>query len=137
MGKQILYIGRDNASTRLLQTTLEARGYEVVLTSDPGEAAELLRTRMTHAVCIDSPILHGAGGERIGEGLKFAGPHTPVVLIEKSGPSLPPHFAKQADAVMDETSFLNFGHRRIEELREAKFPILVQWLEEWKQRSAA
>ncbi len=121
----------------MLQTTLEGRGYQFVRLSNPAEAIELLRTVLPHAVCIDCEAMQEPDSEAIGKRLKVAGPHTPLVLIQKNGDLLPPHFEEHADVVMDETSFLNFGHRRIEELRETRLPVFMQWIDQWRQRTAA
>jgi DNA-binding NtrC family response regulator len=135
--KQILYFGHDDMSGRLLKTTLENRGYELVRASDSAELGDLLRSGTIHAVCIDENAVREGADKTFSDSLKLAGTATPVVLIERSGGVLPRHFENCADAVMDESSFLNFGHRKIEELREARFPVFLQWLEDWKERSTA
>ena len=56
-----------------------------------------------------------------------------MVLIQ-AGSKAPPHFEERVDVVIDESTFSSMGHWLIEELREVRFPLFVEWFEEWKQR---
>lgn len=134
---QILYIGRDDTDAGQIQSALKAQGYELVCTSDAREAAELLRTRLLHAVCVDGRNWEESEGAAIGECLKFARPDAPVVVIHSRDGARAVDFEEHADVEIDNTTFLSSGHWMIEELRAARFPVFTQWLEEWKQRLAA
>jgi hypothetical protein len=73
-------------------------------------------------------------GAEITAGLKDASPHVPVVLVQ-TGSSVPVHFEEHVDVVIDESTFSTVGSWLIEELREVRFPMFLEWFETWKERS--
>lgn len=137
MNEPILCIGGDDVDAGQLQSALKSQGYELLCTSDAREAVELLRARALHAVCVDGRNLEEGAGAAIHEGLKFARPHAPVVVIHSTDSVRSVDFEAHADVEIDDTTFLNSGHWMIEELRAARFPVFTEWFEEWKQRLAA
>ena len=67
---------------------------------------------------------------------KNASQHVPVVLVQ-TGSAVPKHFEEHVDVVIDESTFLTVGSWLIEELREIRFPMFVEWFEAWKERSSS
>jgi len=133
MKAQILCIGGSAARWQNWGKDLEAEGYVVVHASDETEAVALLRASPMDVVCIDSRVMDEGGSSVIGTSLRNAQPRVPVVLIQ-SGKKVPPRFEEQVDVVIDESTFSTMGHWLVEELREVRFPLFVEWFEDWKQR---
>lgn len=133
MNAQILCIGGRAARWHKWGADLEADGYVVVHAPDETEAVELLKAAPVAVVCIDSCMMAGAGRSPLGSRLKNAHPRVPVVLIQ-AGSEAPPHLWECVDVVIDESTFTKMGHWLIEELREVRFPLFVEWFEKWKQR---
>jgi hypothetical protein len=46
---------------------------------------------------------------------------------------MPLHYEQQVDVVIDEAGFEAIGRWLIGELHEVRFPLFVQWFEDWKQ----
>ena len=111
---------------------LEAGGYEVLRASDEGHAVELLRTQLVNVVCIDSRCMAEAESPAMGASLKSVVPHVPVVLVQTAS-TMPWHYEQQVAVVIDEAGFDAMGHWLIEELHELRFPLFVQWFEDWKR----
>jgi hypothetical protein len=59
----------------------------------------------------------------------------PVVLVQ-TGIGVPEHCEEHVDVVIDESTFSTVGSWLIEELREIRFPMFVEWFETWKERSS-
>jgi DNA-binding NtrC family response regulator len=137
VSEPILYIGRDGANARLLQSALRSKGYELLCAFDAKEAAELIRTRLLHAVCVDGRAMDEGESSTLGESLKSARSRVPMVLIKTCNAGQPNCLEEHADAVTDVGAFLRSAHGMIGELRAARFPVFTQWFEKWKQRSAA
>ena len=135
MNGQILCIGGDATRWVSWGHELEANGYVVVQASDEREASTLLKTCPVDVVCIDSQIMTESGGSEIAAGLKGASQHVPVVLVQ-TGKHVPEHFEEHVDVVIDESTFSTVGWWLIEELREVRFPLFVEWFEAWKERSS-
>ena len=133
MKARILCVGGSAARWQDWGRDLEADGYVVVHASDETEAAELVRASPVDVVCIDSRAMGDGGSSVLGTRLRTAQPRVPVVLIQ-SGSKVPPRFEEQVDVVFDESTFSAMGHWLLEELREVRFPLFVEWFEEWKQR---
>jgi DNA-binding NtrC family response regulator len=134
MNGQILCIGGSESRWRSWGQSLEDNGYVVVHAINEQEARVLLQACPVDVVCIDSQLMTEVGSSEIGAELKNTRPHVPVVLVQ-TGNGMPPHFEEHVDVVIDESTFRSAGHWLIEELREVKFPVFVEWLESWKQRS--
>jgi DNA-binding NtrC family response regulator len=136
MNAQILCIGGNARRWEHWQRNLQEDGYVVVHARDEQEAFALLRACPVGVVCIDSELMAEAGSSVIGAGLKEAHPHGPVVLVQ-TGKDLPEHFEEHVDVVIDQSTFAAVGPWLIDELREMKFPLFVEWFEAWKERSAS
>jgi DNA-binding NarL/FixJ family response regulator len=134
MNAQIVCIGCGTARWREWEEDMEADGYVVVHASDETEAVELLKGSRVEVICIDSRAFVEAGRSAIGASLKNTDPHVPVVLMVQTGSKTPPHCEEHVDVIIDESTFAAMGHWLIEELREARFPMFLDWFEEWKQR---
>ena len=135
MNAQILCIGGKAAQWRNWGHELEANGYVVVHASDEHEATGLLKACPVDIVCIDSQLMAGSNGAAIVAGLKDAARHVPVVLVQ-TGNRVPEHFEEHVDVVIDESTFAAAGQWLIEELREPRLPMFVEWFDAWKERSA-
>jgi DNA-binding NtrC family response regulator len=134
MTGQILCIGGEAARWAHWSHELEDDGYVVVHANDEREALALLEACSVDVICIDSKNMTRSGGSGIAAGLKNAVQHVPVVLI-KTGNDVPEHFEEHVDVVIDESTFSSMGQWLIEELREVRFPLFVEWFEAWKERS--
>jgi DNA-binding NtrC family response regulator len=134
MNGQILCIGGDATRWQSWGHDLEESGYVVIHAADEGEASTLLRACPVDVVCIDSKLMAESGGTGIAAHLKGASPHVPVVLIQTSG-SMPEHFEEHVDVVIDESTFSTVGPWLIDELRDTRFPMFMEWLEAWRERS--
>ena len=133
MNGQILCIGGSAPRWQKWREGMEADGYVVVHGSGEIEAVELLKAAPVAVVCIDSDTMDGAGCSALGSRLRNAHPRVPVVLVQ-AGSEAPPYFRECVDVVIDESTFSAMGHWLIEELRQVRFPLFVEWFEEWKQR---
>jgi len=133
MKAQILCIGGSAARWQDWGKDLEADGYVVVHASDETEAVELLKASPVDVVCIDSRAMGDGGSSVLGTSLRDTQPRVRVVLIQ-SGGEVPPRFEEQVDVAIDESTFPTMGHWLVEELREVRFPLFVEWFVEWKQR---
>ena len=67
--------------------------------------------------------------------LKNASQHVPIVLVQ-TGTNVPEHLEEQVDVVIDESTFSTVGPWLIEELREVRFPMFVEWFEAWEEPTA-
>jgi CheY-like chemotaxis protein len=134
MNGQILCIGGDLERWANWRRELEENGYIFVQATDESEASTLLKACPVDVVCIDSQIMTESGGSEIAASLKNAAQHVPVVLVQ-TGNGVPQHFEERVDVVIDESTFSSVGHWLIEELRETRFPVFVEWFEAWKGRS--
>ena len=135
MNGQILCIGGDAARWQNWGHELEESGYVVVHAANEREASTLLKASAVAVVCVDSKLMAESGCAEITADLEGASPHVPVVLVQ-TGSRVPEHFEAHVDAVIDESTFSNVGLWLIEELREARFPMFVEWFEAWRKRSA-
>jgi len=133
---QILCIGGNASRWERWGRNLQEDGYVVVHARDEQEAFALLRACRVDVVCIDSELMAETGSSVIGAGLKEAHPHVPVVLVQ-TGKDVPEHFEKQVDVVIDQSTFAAVGSWLIDELREVRLPVFVEWFEAWKERSAS
>jgi CheY-like chemotaxis protein len=134
MNGQILCIGGDLERWANWRNELEENGYVFVQATDEREASTLLKACRVDVVCIDSQIMTESGSSEIASSLKSAAQHVPVVLVQ-TGNDVPQHFEERVDVVIDESTFSSVGHWLIEELRETRFPVFVEWFEPWKERS--
>ena len=134
MNRKILCIGGDITRWANWRHELEQNGYVFVQTTDEREASTLLKACPVDVVCIDSQIMTQSGGSEIAASLRNAAKHVPVVLVQ-TGNAVPQHFEEHVDVVIDESTFSSVGHWLIEELRETRFPVFVEWFEAWKGRS--
>jgi len=134
MNGQILCIGGDFERWANWRHELEEKGYVFVQATDEREASTLLKACRVDVVCIDSQIMAESGGSEIAASLKHAAQHAPVVLVQ-TGDAVPQHFEERVDVVIDESTFSSVGHWLIEELRETRFPVFVEWFEAWEGRS--
>jgi CheY-like chemotaxis protein len=134
MNGQILCIGGDLERWANWRNELEENGYVFVQATDEREASRLLKACPVDVVCIDSQIITESGGSEIAASLKNAAQDVPVVLVQ-TGSDVPQHFEERVDVVIDESTFSSVGHWLIEELRETRFPVFVEWFEPWKERS--
>ena len=134
MNGQILCIGGDLERWANWRHELEENGYVFVQATDEREASTLLKACRVDVVCIDSQIMAESRGSEIAASLKNAAQHVPVVLVQ-TGNDVPQHFEERVDVVIDESTFSSLGHWLIEELRETRFPVFVEWFEAWKGRS--
>ena len=134
MNGQILCIGGDSERWASWGHELEENGYVVVQAIDEREASTLLKACPVDVVCIDSQIMPESRGAEIAVSLKNAAQHVPVVLVQ-TGNRVPEHCEEHVDVVIDESTFSSVGHWLIDELREARFPVFVEWFEAWKGRS--
>ena len=135
MNGQILCIGGDLTRWANWGRELEEDGYVVVQAADEHEASSLLKACPVDVICIDSQVMKESGGSEVAAGLKNASQHVPVVLVQ-TGNDVPDHFEEHVDVVIDEATFLTVGSWLIEELREVRFPMFVEWFEAWKERSS-
>ena len=135
MNGQILCIGSDATRWQNWGHELEESGYVIVHAASEKEASTLLKACAVDVVCIDSKLMAESGGAEIAADLKDASPHVPVVLIQADN-SVPEHFEEHVVVVIDEATFSTVGSWLIEELREVRFPVFVEWFEAWKERSA-
>lgn len=136
MNGQVLCIGGDVSRWQNWERNLEDNDYTVVHAINAREALALLKACSVDVVCIDSQATTETGSLAIGAGLKDACPHVPVVLVQTAG-EVPEHFEEHVDVVIDESTFASVGRWLIEELHEMRFPLFVEWFDEWKQRSNA
>jgi len=135
MNGQILCIGGDATRWQNWGHELEESDCVVVHAANEREASTLLKACAVDVVCIDSKLMADSGGVEIAADLKGASSHVPVVLVQ-TGSNVPEHFEGPVDVVIDESMFSAVGSWLIEELREARFPMFVEWFEAWKKRSA-
>jgi DNA-binding NtrC family response regulator len=135
MNGQILCIGGGTARCTNWSRGLEEDGYLVVHASDEREASALLKACPVDVICIDSRIMTESGSSEIAAGLKNALQHVPVVLVQ-TGSDVLEHFEEHVDVVIDESTFSTVGSWLIEELREVRFPMFVEWFETGKERSS-
>ena len=136
MNGQVLCIGGDVTRWANWGRELEENGYLVVQAADEQEASTLLRTCPVDVICINSQVMNESGGSEIAMGVNAASQHVPVVLVQ-TGSAVPKHFEEHVDVVIDESTFLTVGSWLIEELREIRFPMFVEWFEAWKERSSS
>jgi DNA-binding NtrC family response regulator len=134
MNGQVLCVGGDASRWQSWERNLEENDYTVVHAIDAGEALALLKACSVDVVCIDSQVMSKAGSSVIGAGLRDTRRHVPVVLVQTGG-DVPEHFEEHVDVVIDASSFGSVGRWLIEELQEMRFPLFVEWFDEWKQRS--
>ena len=135
MNGQILCIGGDLERWANWRHELEENGYVFVQATDEREASTLLKACSVDVVCIDSEIMTESGVSEIAASLKNAAQHVPVVLVQ-TGNDVPQPFEERVDVVIDESTFSSVGYWLIEELRETRFPVFVEWFEAWKGRSS-
>ena len=135
MNGQILCIGGDATRWRDWGDQLEQSGCVVVHAANDREASTLLKACPVDVICIDSQIMTESSGSEIAANLKDASVRVPVVLVQ-TGNNVSEHFEEHVDVVIDESTFSTVGSWLIEELREVRFPMFVEWFEEWKERSA-
>jgi len=134
MSTQILCIDGSDGRRQRWGKEMEQDGCVVIHAADEAEAAHLLKASSVDMVCIDSGVMTERGSSAIRDSLKNAHTHVPIVLIQSSS-EIPPHFEERVDVVIDEPTFSTLGPWLIEQLREIRFPLFVEWFENWKRRS--
>ena len=135
MNVEILCVGGSAARWQAWGKSLRDDGYVIVHASDEVEAVEVLKSCRVAVVCIDSIAMFEDGSKApiTGTRLRDADPHVPIVLVH-SGAVMPEHYEKHVDVVIDGQTFTALGTWLIEELREVRFPLFVEWFDSWKQR---
>ena len=134
MNCQIVYVGENVDLVEACQFKFRESGCQLLDVADFHEAKELLARHAVDILCIDSHVLTAEDMRGIAR-LKSQTPHLAVLLIH-AGDGLPSGAVEFVDVVMNAPDFVSMGRQLAQQLAELRFPVFVEWFDEWRRRCA-